>query len=224
VTAKVRAPKFHRETPSVRREALVEATLQSLRQYGHEGTSIRRISAAAGVSIGLIHHHFRGKSALVAAAYETLAMSLQQAMRAAAEQPEQGSRARLSGFFRASFSPQILDPSVFSVWLVFWSMVLHAPEMRAVHDRTYRAYRAMLESLLKSLAHQGAAPPFKLRNAAIALAALLDGLWLELSLSPGTFTAGDAISLCEDWVSALCTGSLPGLALAPTHPGSAAHD
>jgi AcrR family transcriptional regulator len=224
VATKVRAPKFHRETPAVRREALVEATLRSLREYGHEGTSIRRISRTAGVSIGLINHHFRSKSELVAAAYETMALSLQQSMRAAAEQPKLGSRARLSGFFRASFSPEVLDPSVFSVWLVFWSMVLHAPEMRAVHDRTYRDYRATLESLLAALAADGEAPPFKLRNAAIALAALLDGLWVELSLSPGTFTAGDAVSLCEDWVGALCSGALPGLALLPTRAGDAARD
>src|SRR3977135_4205434 len=70
-------PKFHRETPAVRREALVEATLRCLKQYGHEGVSVRRISAAAGVSIGLINHHFPSKSGLVAEAYETLAISRQ---------------------------------------------------------------------------------------------------------------------------------------------------
>jgi AcrR family transcriptional regulator len=224
VTIKVRAPKFHREPPAVRREALVDATLRSLREYGHEGTSIRRISRAAGVSIGLINHHFRSKSELVAAAYESMALSLQQAMRAAAEQPGQASRTCLSAFFRASFSPEVLEPSVFSVWLVFWSMVMHAPEMRAVHDRTYREYRTMLESMLAALGDEGAAPPFKLRNAAIGLAALLDGLWVELSLSPSTFTAEDAISLCEDWVDALCGGGLPGLALGFAQPGGADRD
>src|SRR5438309_10842310 len=71
-------PKFHRETPAVRREALVEATLRCLKQHGHEGVSVRRISAAAGVSIGLINHHFPSKTGLVAEAYETLAMSLQE--------------------------------------------------------------------------------------------------------------------------------------------------
>ena len=40
-------PKFHRETPEVRREALVDATLRCLKAYGHEGVSVRRISAAA---------------------------------------------------------------------------------------------------------------------------------------------------------------------------------
>jgi len=211
MTRKQRTPKFHREAPSVRRESLVEATLQSLKEFGHEGTSIRRISATAGVSIGLINHHFQSKSELIAAAYETLAVGLHQSTRDQTQDPRLKPRERLSVFFQASFAPEILDPAVFSVWLVFWSMVLHSPEMRLVHDRTYRQYRTTIESLLAELAANGDAPAFQLRGAAIALSALLDGLWVELSLSPGAFTARDAIGLCEDWVAALCSGSLPGL-------------
>ena len=208
MAAKRSVPKFHRKTPAVRREALVDATLRCLKQYGHEGVSVRRISAAAGVSIGLINHHFPSKSA---EAYETLALSLQDSTRRQAENRAVAPRARLSGFFRASFAPDILDPALFNVWLVFWSMVAHSPEIRAVHDRTYRKYRSMLESLLGQLSQSDAAPPFKLRPAGIALSALLDGLWVELSLSPGTFKPREAIALCEDWVSALCNGAFPRL-------------
>src|SRR5580693_10438954 len=97
-------PKFHRETPAVRREALVEATLRCLKQYGHEGVSVRRISAAAGVSIGLINHHFPSKSGLIAETYETLALSLQDQLRARATNRTASPRERLSDFFRASRS------------------------------------------------------------------------------------------------------------------------
>lgn len=204
-------PKFRRETPAVRRDALIEATLRCLKEYGHDGVSVRRISAAAGVSIGLINHHFPNKSGLVAETYETLALSLQESIRRRAEDRAASPRERLSGFFHASFAPELLDPALFNVWLVFWSMVAHSPEIRAVHDRTYRQYRALLEGLLGQLARSGAAPAFKLRPAAIALAALLDGLWVELSLSAATFKPREAIALCEDWVSALCNGAFPRL-------------
>src|SRR5450631_4820432 len=113
-------PKFHRKTPAVRREALVDATLRCLKQYGHDGVSVRRISAAAGVSIGLINHHFPSKSGLVAEAYETLAVSLLDSIRHQAENRALAPRQRLTGFFRASFGPQVIDPELFNVWLVFW--------------------------------------------------------------------------------------------------------
>ncbi|MDB6085038.1 MAG: TetR family transcriptional regulator [Gammaproteobacteria bacterium] len=211
MTARRSVPKFHRETPAVRREALVDATLRCLKRYGHDGVSVRRISAAAGVSIGLINHHFPSKSGLVAETYETLALSLQDSIRRQADNRAASPRDRLSGFFRASFAPEILDPELFNVWLVFWSMVAHSPAIRAVHDRTYGKYRATLESLLGKLARSGAAPQFKLRLAAVALAALLDGLWVELSLSRATFKPREAIALCEDWVDALCNGAFPNL-------------
>jgi len=199
----------------VRREALVDATLRCLKQYGHEGVSVRRISAAAGVSIGLINHHFPSKSGLVAETYETLALSLLESIRRQAENKAVSPRERLSNFFRASFAPEILDPQLFNVWLVFWSMVAHSPDIRAVHFSTYGKYRSVLEALLGQLVASGAAPQFRLRPAAIALSALLDGFWVELSLSPTIFKPREAIALCEDWVSALCNGGFPRLLAKP---------
>ena len=202
-------PKFRRATPAVRREALVEATLRCLKKHGHAGVSVRRISAAAGVSIGLINHHFPSKTGLIAETYETLALSLQDSLRSQAENSAATPRARLSNFFRASFAPDLLDPQLFNVWVVFWSMVAHSREIRAVHDRTYGQYRSILETLLRELVKSGASPDLKLRSAAIALSALLDGLWVELSLSCETFKPREAIAICEDWVNALCSGALP---------------
>ena len=212
---KLHVPKFRRASPAVRREALVDATLRCLKQFGHEGVSVRRISAAAGVSIGLINHHLPSKSGLIAETYETIALSLLESIRRQAENKAVSPRDRLSNFFRASFAPEILDPQLFNVWLVFWSMVAHSPEIRAVHFSTYGKYRSVLESLLGQLVSSGAAPPFKLRPAAIALSALLDGFWVELSLSPTIFKPREAIALCEDWVNALCSGAFPRLMATP---------
>ncbi len=214
MATKRHVPKFHRATPAVRREALVEATLRCLKQYGHEGVSVRRISAAAGVSIGLINHHFPSKSGLIAETYETLALSLLDSIRAQAENKAVSPRDRMINFLRASFAPDILDPQLFNVWLVFWSMVAHSPEIAAVHFRTYGKYRAVLESLLGQMVDSGAAPAIKLRPAAISLSALLDGFWVELSLSPTVFKPREAIALCEDWVNALCNGGFPRLLVA----------
>jgi AcrR family transcriptional regulator len=220
---KKHVPKFRRAAPAVRREALIEATLKCLKRYGHDGASVRRISAAAGVSIGLINHHFPSKSGLVAGTYEALALSLQQSIRAQFENIEASPRERLSVFFRASFAPELLDPQLFNVWVVFWSMVAHSAEMRTVHDRTYGRYRSMLESLLRQLMSAGLAPRFKLRPSAIALSALLDGLWVIQSLNPAAFKPSEAIATCEDWVDALCSGAFPRLTTRSRTHGCTAH-
>ncbi len=204
------APRFRRVSRQVRREELIDATLRSITRLGHAGLSVRHISAEAGVSIGLINHHFPSKDDLVAAAYEALANAVRSAI---ADEVAGGenARERLRRFFHASFSPRLLDRRLFDVWLVFWSMAAHAPAIRAAHDRTYSSYRALLQELLGALATEGEAPAFAARPAAIALSALLDGLWVELSLNPRTFGAKDAVALCEDWVAALCAGAFPRL-------------
>ena len=204
-------PKFRRAPPTVRREALIEATLACLRKFGHEGLSVRRIGAAAGVSPGLITHHFPSVSALIAAAYETLSMSLLRSIEQQSREVDTSPAERLRRFYQAWFAPALLDPGLFNTWLVFWSMISHDAGVRAVHDRTYAAYRAALESLLGQLQRAEGVPRFKLRPAAIALAALLDGLWIEASINPRTFKPAEAVSLCEDWTDALCAGAFPSL-------------
>jgi TetR/AcrR family transcriptional regulator, transcriptional repressor of bet genes len=214
------APKFRRAPAAERRAALIAATLACLARFGHEGLSVRRISAEAGVSMGLINHHFRGVAALVAAAYESLATALLQSVRRAAQKRPAGALERLDRLFAASFAPEALDPALFRVWVVFWSMVAHSPEMRAVHDRTYASNRSTLESLLRRLRDAPGVPPFRVRTAAIGLTALMDGLWVELSLDSRAFRPADAVLLCKDWIRALATGGFPALRM-PRRDGAA---
>ena len=209
--SKAPAPKFRRESPEARREELIAATLTCLKKFGHEGVSVRRISAAAGVSMGLITHHFRGIDTLVAAAYETLAMDLLGSSRTAALRDEHQPLECLHGYFAASFAPEAIDPALFRVWLVFWSLVPHSKAMRAVRDRTHAETRRTLESFLSRLKQVPGVPPFRVGAAAVGLSALMDGLWLELSLAPASFGAAEAVSLCDDFVQALAAGALPRL-------------
>ena len=204
-------PKFRREPPDARREALIAATLASLGKFGHEGLSVRRISAHAGVSMGLINHHFPGIDALVAAAYESLAERLLARSREPALAIAGEPLAALHVYFSASFAPRALDPAIFRTWLVFWSLVPHSRELRAVRERADRATRATLETLLSRLKRQPGVCPFKVGPARIGLAALMDGLWVELSLDPSSFEPAWAVSLCDDWVRGLAAGAFPAL-------------
>lgn len=204
-------PKFRREPAEARREELITATLACLNRLGTAGASVRRISAEAGVSMGLINHHFSGIDGLVAAAYEALAQRLLARSRTAALQAGSEPRARLHAFFLASFAPEALDPALFRTWLVFWSLVPHSREMRAVRERSSREVRSLLETLLGDLLRLPGMPAFRVRPAAIGLSALMDGLWVELSLSSSSFAPAEAVALCDDWVQGLAAGSFPGL-------------
>ena len=203
------SPKYRREQPEVRRESLVEATLKCLREHGHDGVSVRRIAAAAGVSVGLINHHYTTIDELIAHAYERLATDLLRELQKAIAAAEQTPRARLSAFFVTSFSPSILDPNLLGTWVVFWSLVRHSPVMQAVQHRTFGEYRDVLVELLTDLVTAEKLSPGNIKLAAIGLSALLDGCWLEGCLDP-SFDPKNGIALCEAWLDALLSGKLPG--------------
>jgi len=204
-------PKFRREPPDARREELIAATLACLSKFGHDGVSVRRISAEAGVSMGLINHHFHGIDALLATAYESLAKRLLSRSRDPALAIGGEPRKSLHAYFAAAFEPEALDPALFRIWLVFWSLVPHAPKLHAVRERTYAETRATLEALLTRLKGVPGVPAFKVSSAAIGLAALMDGLWVELSLNPASFAPAEAVSLCDDWIHGLAAGAFPAL-------------
>jgi AcrR family transcriptional regulator len=201
----VRTPRFERQLPEQRRKALIDATILCLKRHGHDGLSIRTISAAAGVSVGLINHHFPNKDELVAAAYRHFNSELVGGMQAAVARAQNSPGARMRAFLEASFSPPNLDADVLAVWVVFWGLYRHSPLIQRVHHETYQGYvrllRGMLADLLPGRRARGGV--LDLKHAAIGLTALLDGLWLEWCLEPGTFRPAEAVALCEAWVDSL---------------------
>jgi TetR/AcrR family transcriptional regulator, transcriptional repressor of bet genes len=201
-----RTPRFERQQPAQRRQALIAATIACLKSYGHDGLSIRTISAAAGVSVGLINHHFPNKDELVAAAYRHFNSELVGGMQAAVARAADSPRARMRAFLEASFSPPNLDADALAVWVVFWGLYRHSPLIQRVHHETYQGYVRLLRGMLADLLPRRAPRTggIDIGLAAIGLTALLDGLWLEWCLEPGTFRPAEAVALCEAWVESLC--------------------
>lgn len=192
-------PAFRREDPDARRASLIEACARVLAREGMGGTSVRAIAVEAGVSPGLIGHYFGGVDALVAATYAQVearvAAALDQAVAAAGPDP----RARLNAYVSASLLPPIADSDLLSTWIAFWSLVRARPEIAALHDEQYGRFRTDLEKLLA----QSGVKQTALRQTAIAITALVDGLWLELCLSPTTFAAGEAAAIARSGLAAL---------------------
>ncbi len=169
--------------------------MASLADRGLGAVSVRDVARRAGVSPGLVRHHFGGFGQLLIEAYRSVTSrvdaQIDAALAAAGEDPQ----ARFDAFLEASFSPAIVDRDLLSAWLGFWGLVRTDAAAAAVHAETFAAYRARLEGLLAGL---GVAEP---RLAALGLSALLDGLWLELCLDPATFTPDEAVRLARHWAA-----------------------
>ncbi|WP_066589953.1 transcriptional regulator BetI [Sphingomonas pruni] len=185
-------PAFSRAEPDARRQSLIEATARVLARDGATGASVRPIAVEAGVSPGLINHYFAGIEALIAATYSAVGEQVSNALAAAVAAAGTDPRARLTAYVTASFAPPIADRALLATWIAFWSLT-GKPQIAERHDAIYARYREDLEALL---AECGIAQADR-RLTAIAITALVDGLWLELCLSPDSFTADEARGLAE---------------------------
>ncbi|MHC8400330.1 TetR family transcriptional regulator C-terminal domain-containing protein [Pseudomonas sp. MDT1-17] len=198
--------RFLRMDPELRKANLVAATLTCLKKYGFVGTSIRKICAEAGVSVGLISHHYAGKDELVADAYLQITGQVMGLLRESVAASGSGARQHLSAFFEASFSARMLDPELLEAWLAFWGAVKTADAINRAHDHSYGEYRTIMGDALTLLAQEEGWECFDSGLAAIGLSALLDGLWLECGLNPSTFTPAQGMQICEAWVDGLQMG------------------
>lgn len=188
---------FTRESADARRAALIEATAACLAEVGMAGTNVRAICARAGVSPGLLRHYFAGIDDLVAATYAATSDRMDAIFAAAVAGAGADPRARLSAYLTASFRPPVTDPELLGAWTAFWALARSDARMAAIHADSYAGYRARLGELLTAC---GTADAGRL---AILLTAMVDGLWLELSLDAASFGAEAAVAMVERAVGAL---------------------
>lgn len=198
-------PKFTRDLPESRRRQLIEATARSLARHGLDGTTVRVVAAEAGVSPGLVRHHFAGMHDLIAETYRWTGKEIEMALRAALSAAANTPDAQLRAFVDASFSAPMLDPDLLGVWLTFWSLTRTDPEIHAIHGKVYADYRRRLQAFIVGIADERKLA-LDARLAALAFTALLDGLWLEHCLDPTIFTAVEARQIAHDWVDNLKAG------------------
>jgi TetR/AcrR family transcriptional repressor of bet genes len=192
---------YVRTGADVRRQDLIAATAKCLAERGAAGTSVRMISARAGVSSGLLTHYFDGIDALIVATYRETGRKVSDATQLAVANAGSDPRAQLYAYVDATFRPPVLDPELLATWVAFWSMVKSKPEIAQVHAELYEEYRRDMERLIALCAPHLSERDVRL--AAVGITALVDGLWLELCLDPRTFTAAEASDLAHRWVKNL---------------------
>jgi TetR/AcrR family transcriptional repressor of bet genes len=190
---------FTRETAQDRRQSLIEAVSRCLARDGAAGVSVRRICAEAGVSPGLLRHYFSGVSEAIAETYRWTGAQVADALETATSQAGPDPHERLIAYLTASFRPPIASDELLATWIAFWSLTRSDPLIADVHAQIYSDFRIGIERLIADYR-----PELTDRCLpAVALTALIDGLWLELSLGHAPFTADEASGLAGKWLDAL---------------------
>jgi betaine-aldehyde dehydrogenase len=176
----------HSKLQDSRRSQLIEATIDTMAEVGFAATTLALIGQRAGASPGLVAHYFGDKDGLLEATLRNLAATLARDSSerlAAATSP----RARVQAVIDANLCPREFQPRTSSVWLAFWGQVIHSARLKRVQHVYQQRMLSNLRHGLKRLVGDAEA-----RRLAIATAALIDGLWLNATLSPTGAIDSDA--------------------------------
>jgi AcrR family transcriptional regulator len=181
---------YRRKTVRQRRQELIDAGIACLGEGGMSAFTIDRICRKAGVSRGLINHHFRTKDDLLLRIYESMTAHL-------VDEVDDGEPLDvLHQVIDSNFDDNAFDAGNLRAWLTVWGEVATNRGLQALHRERYAVYKSRIEGALRALAEaEGRA--LQSERVARQLIALIDGLWLEYCLYPGEFTLAMARNDCH---------------------------
>jgi len=189
-----------RESPDVRRKSIIQAAMRSIAKYGYAGTTIGRICAEAQVSRGLINHHFGTKEELIRQSYKELCDEWTFQTRDLLLETHRDPEERLRAMIRVSFGPTVFKQDHLGIWIGFWSVIGKSPSLKKLNRELYKQDRGTYQKAFDEIAAKRG-KRIDSRRAAIALSALMDGLWLQWCLDPKGFAPKEAEDACMDLVT-----------------------
>lgn len=182
------APKYSRLTSDERRAALEEAALVCMARGGILEFTIDKVCREAGVSRGLITHHFQTKDGLLAAVYANMYRKSMAVINA----PRPG-MSRIAAMVEASFSAEMFNRDVLNIWLTLWGEIANNPVLQDEHRRQYGLYCADVTNALAEAAEGRAVDCGALARRLICL---IDGLGLQHCIEPALMPAQEAKAAC----------------------------
>ncbi len=186
------------------RQLLIDAALDCIAEYGYHRSSVREIARIAGVTAGLLRYYFPGKSELMAEAYRHYLRNVLMTYFYDATSAGPDPVNRLEAFTRAVFSVDPRCPNKMKIWTGFLELVLTDPEVSSERLRMYDLYLQEIGNCVAEI-HAGreeAIAPERVRQIAVGIESLFNGLWLECSLHPSRMSPENALEIALDFMEA----------------------
>lgn len=125
---------LHRRATRMTRRKILMAAMECFAKDGYHKTTIREISARAGVTLGALYHHFKGKKDLLMQMNRSRQINqLEITRKALAEEKDffDGLRVALQGQFQLLAE----DPILRGVYREYMGMAMVDPDINAMHTQ-----------------------------------------------------------------------------------------
>jgi AcrR family transcriptional regulator len=164
----------------VRRQQLIEATLDVIARRGYAGTTLAEVAKAAGLSAGIVNFHFETKEKLLAETLKALADEYRSRwQKALGDSAGRHPAERLEAVLRSDFSADACAPKKLAAWGAFWGETVSRPVYSQYCSANDAEYQSTIEGLCLEIVRDGGYP-FDATQVARGFNALTEGLWLDM--------------------------------------------
>lgn len=194
------------EPKEKRRLQLIEATMRSIARNSLSETTVSTVSNEAGLSRGIISLHFQSKEKLLLETLVHVVDEYKLLWEKALGEAGDSSAERLAALVEVDFHPSVCDRNKLAVWFAFWSETRARPTYRELCANRDKEYDRMLLQLCTDIAIEGGYEGIDPEAAASGLAALNEGLWLDMLVNPRKMTRKKALKISMAYLSHLFPG------------------
>lgn len=187
-------PAKRRRTASkeVRRQQLIDSTINSIAKHGIAGTTLSTVTEDAGLSIGIVNFHFESKQKLLEATLTQLAQEHHDHWHKAYTDAGLSAPEKLMAIVDSHFHPKICTRKKLAVWFAFYGeagrRAVYRSLVDGIDDERFDLSTGLCADIAKAGDHAGA----PVEQIARTLEGLYDGLWLNILMYPGSFSREQA--------------------------------
>ncbi|MER9295143.1 transcriptional regulator BetI [Mesorhizobium sp. M0621] len=201
----------------VRQLQLIEATIDSLAKRGYSETTMADVADGAGLSRGIVNFHFESKEKLLIATlqhmYDEYSAHWRNALQKAGNDPAN----QLQALVAADFDRSICNKRKLAAWCAFWGEAKSRPTYQALSSARDAVYQTIFIDLCVTLKQSGGYA-YEPQVMALALSAMLEGLWLRLMMGTEDTTRESALQAANEFLSAAFPKHYPSKAAGTTKP------
>ena len=185
----------------VRQLQLIEATIDSLAKRGYAETTMADVADGAGLSRGIVNFHFESKEKLLVATlqhmYDEYSTHWRTALQKAGDDPAR----QLQALVWADFDRSICNKRKLAAWCAFWGEAKSRPTYQALSSSRDGYYQQTFIDLCATLKKSGGYD-YEPQVIALALSAMLEGLWLRMMMGTEDTTRETALQAANIFLAA----------------------
>lgn len=200
-TARKTARKGRTASKAVRREQLIEATIDSIAKHGISGTTMTTVTGFAGLSVGIVNFHFDSKENLFEETLRFLATEHRQMWSKALSKEGLSATEKLLAIVDAEFHPQFCNRKKLTVWSAFYGEAGYRKSYRTIMTEIDNERWDTSASLCQEIIDAGGFDNLNAKHVADTLEGLFDGFCLNILIYPGEFSREDAKERVRDYLS-----------------------